>query len=138
VHLVGHSLGGILSRSVAARQPERVASVTALGSPFRGIRSHPLVLAASHRVRERIRALDTHNERPACFTGYCGCEAVSALRPDFPASVRQTAIYTKTDGVVDWRFCVTGDAASDFEVKGTHVGLVFNHEVYRLIAARLA
>ena len=38
-----------------ARRPELVASVSTLGSPFRGIRSHPLVLFASDRVREPVR-----------------------------------------------------------------------------------
>ena len=52
--------------------------------------------------------------------------------------LRQTAIYTKTDGVVDWQVCVNDDPATNFEVKGTHVGLAFNPDVYKLIAQRLA
>jgi len=52
--------------------------------------------------------------------------------------VAQTAIYTKSDGIVDWRACVTGDPQIDCEVQGTHVGLVFNPAVYRVLAARLA
>jgi triacylglycerol lipase len=60
------------------------------------------------------------------------------LQAAFPASVRQTAIYTKSDGVVDWRVCVTDNPADNFEVTGTHVGLAFNPSVYRLIAERLA
>jgi hypothetical protein len=38
---------------------------------------------------------------------------------------------------VDWRFCVTGDPEIDYEVPGTHVGLVFNPGVYRVLAERL-
>ena len=45
---------------------------------------------------------------------------------------------TKSDGIVDWRYCVTGDPEIDCEVAGTHVGLVFNPAVYRLLAGRLA
>jgi hypothetical protein len=52
--------------------------------------------------------------------------------------VAQTAIYTKNDGIVDWRYCVTGDPEIDCEVAGTHVGLVFNPAVYRILARRLA
>ncbi len=37
VHMIGHSLGGIFARSAAVRMPERIASVTTLGSPFRGV-----------------------------------------------------------------------------------------------------
>jgi len=137
VHLIGHSLGGVIARSAAAQRPDRVASVITLGSPFRGIRSHPLVLAAGERVRERIRR-ENGNTQPDCYTGYCGCDAVKAMQDGLPATIAQSAIYTKTDGVVDWRVCLTDNPETDFEVTGTHVGLVFNANVYGLIARRLA
>jgi Palmitoyl protein thioesterase len=44
VHLVGHSLGGIFARSAAVRMPDHIASVTTLGSPFRGLVVHPSFL----------------------------------------------------------------------------------------------
>ena len=50
----------------------------------------------------------------------------------------ETAIYTRNDGVVDWRYCVTGNSDNDFEVPGTHIGLAFNSSVYTIIANRLA
>lgn len=136
VHLIGHSLGGVLARSATAQRPERIASVITLGSPFRGIRSHPLVLAAGERVRARIRRQNGTNQ-PDCYTGYCGCEAVTAIQSGWPSSVPQSAIYTKGDGVVDWRVCVNDDPSTNFEVTGTHVGLVFNAGVYGLVAKRL-
>jgi len=136
VHLIGHSLGGVIARSAAAQWPEKISSVITLGSPFRGIRSHPFVLAAGERVRERIRRQES-SLQPDCYTGYCGCNAVVAVQNGLPESVFQTAIYTRTDGVVDWRVCVTDDRSTNFEVSGTHVGLVFNASVYGLIAKRL-
>lgn len=138
VHLIGHSLGGVLSRSVAARYPEKVASVITLGSPFRGIRTHPLVLSTANQVRQRIVSRKVRAEQPDCYTGYCTCEAVCGLTQNFPASIRQTNIYTKTDGIVDWGVCVNDNPETDFEVTGTHVGLAFNPTVYQLIAKRLA
>jgi hypothetical protein len=60
------------------------------------------------------------------------------LKAEFPGDVAQTAVYTRSDGIVDWHYCITGDPAIDFEVAGTHVGLVFNPAVYRLLAGRLA
>jgi len=51
--------------------------------------------------------------------------------------VPHIAIYTKTDGIVDWRYCVNGDER-DIEVPGTHVGLAFNPQVFRHIAHFLA
>ena len=55
-----------------------------------------------------------------------------------PSDVRELAIYSRGDGVVDWRMCVTGDPGKDREVLGTHVGLAFNPFVYRFVAEFLA
>ncbi|MBS1807136.1 MAG: alpha/beta fold hydrolase [Acidobacteria bacterium] len=134
VHLIGHSLGGLLARIATARRPEFVASVITLGSPFRGIRAHSYVLWLSRRVRQRVQSADV----PHCFTGYCDCASILALQKPWPQQVLNTAIYTRADGVVDWQMCVNEDPASNFEVSGTHVGLVFNPDVYRLIAGQLA
>jgi len=136
VHLIGHSLGGVIARSATAQRPDRVASVITLGSPFRGVKTHPLVLAAGDRVRERIRRQHGHLQ-PNCYTGYCGCAAVVAVQRGFPETVLESALYTKSDGVVDWRGCITDNPSTNFEVPGTHVGLVFNASVYSLIAKRL-
>lgn len=139
VHLIGHSLGGVLSRAATIINPKPVASVTTLGSPIRGIRSHPLVLQAADRVREKIMCDSKQKaERPDCYTGYCDCPAVTAMHNHFPHEVRKTAIFTKTDGIVAWEVCVTDDPKQNFEVTGTHVGLAFNPTVYSIIAKRLA
>jgi pimeloyl-ACP methyl ester carboxylesterase len=139
VHLVGHSLGGVLSRAAANLRPESVASVVTMASPFRGISSHPFVLRMGDFVRDRIRRRPPESARPpACYTGHCGCDAVSALRRPLPSDLPQRAIYTKTDGVVNWRFCVNHDRSTNIQVPGTHVGLAFNPLVYGHIARFLA
>jgi pimeloyl-ACP methyl ester carboxylesterase len=138
VHLIGHSLGGILALSAASLRPDTVASVITLGSPFRGIRSHPMVLEMSKIVRERVRSTPRGQTKPACYTGYCDCDAVSALQTPCPQPIPHTAVYTRTDGIVDWRVCVNEDPARNVEVNGTHVGLAFNPAAYELIARRLA
>jgi triacylglycerol lipase len=135
----GRKVGGILSRSIAVRKAEQVASVITLGSPFRGVRSHPLVLGRAEDVRNYLLK-KRREEWPDCYTGYCTCAAVMALmvpQAEVP-ELCHTAIYTKTDGVVDWHVCVNEDPTANFEVSGTHVGLAFNPAVYRLIAQRLA
>ncbi|MBI3650367.1 MAG: hypothetical protein HY231_04900 [Acidobacteria bacterium] len=141
VHLIGHSLGGILARSAAERNAEQVASVITLGAPFRGVRSHPLVLQTAKLVRNKILInrqgqADYPDTYPDCYTGFCQCHAVTSLQKDFDA-IQQTAIYTKTDGIVDWRVCIDEDPSRNFEVKATHVGLAFNPAVYSVIAKRL-
>lgn len=136
VHLIGHSLGGILARSAAVQRVDIVRSVIALGSPFRGIRSHPAVMKTADQVRARILR-ETNNERPDCFTGFCNCETVRAWDTCFPSDILQTAVYTETDGIVDWQVCVDEEPTNNYKVSGTHVGLVVNPQVYRIVADRL-
>ena len=138
VHLIGHSLGGVLSRSAAIQKTDLIESVTTLASPFRGVRSHPRVIEMSRRIRARIFAKNDKEDFPNCYTGYCKCPAVNALQSFLPKNLRQTAIYTKTDGIVDWKNCVSRFSKNNFEVTGTHIGLVYNYQVYKLLAKRLA
>ena len=138
IHLIGHSLGGIIARSLAAQRPKDIASVISLGAPIRGTVMHPSVLNAAKLVRTQI--LNEHGEGvlPECYTPRCTCNFLSSLRCTIPKAVAETAIYTRDDGIVDWRYCKTGNPDDDFEVPGTHVGLVFNPSVYTIIAERLA
>lgn len=138
VHLVGHSLGGIIARSIAAQRPADVASVITLGAPFRGTVAHRSILAAAELVRRRILANHGSRVLPDCYTGHCTCDFLDSLRRTMPPSVLETAVYTEGDGVVDWRYCRTDSPEADFSVSGTHIGLAFNPSVYSIIADRLA
>jgi triacylglycerol lipase len=138
IHLVGHSLGGIMARSVASQRPDDIASVITLASPFRGTVVHPTILRAADAVRKRILEEHGTGVLPACYTGRCTCDFLASLQRKMPGSVQETAIYTRNDGVADWRYCMTGDPRIDFEVPGTHIGLAFNSSAYTIIAKRLA
>jgi len=137
VHLVGHSLGGVFARSAAVRMPDHVASVITLATPFRGLVVHGAVLALGNLVRRWIRAR-YRNVPEWCGTSRCSCAFGRSLGRKWPSSVAQTALYTKDDGIVDWRYCLTGDPLSDVEVHGTHIGLIFNSDAYISIAERLS
>ncbi len=138
VHLIGHSLGGIIARATGRQRPGDIASVITLGSPFRGTVVHRGVLRAAQLVRDIIVQEHGGSVLPHCYTGQCTCDFLSSLRRDLPASVAQTAIYTRGDGVVDWRYCITDNPEVDVEVSGTHIGLVFNAAAYGIMAERLA
>jgi triacylglycerol lipase len=138
IHLIGHSLGGSLARAAAAQMPERIASVITLGAPIRGLAARPSVMSAADLVRKQILERHGRGVLPNCYTSRCTCEFLESLKGDLPKSVRQTAIYTKTDGILDWRVCRTGDPNVDLEVSSTHVGMVFSPLVYSLVAHRLA
>jgi pimeloyl-ACP methyl ester carboxylesterase len=142
LRLIGHSLGGLLARSAAVHRPDQVAQVVCLAAPFNSIRVHPVILAAAGFVREQIRGQrrEQPNGQPKreCYTGTCTCRFATAARAEPPPSVRRASIYTRTDGVVDWRSCLEPDETLNTEVRGTHVGLAFNPEVYRKIGLLLA
>ena len=138
VHLVGHSLGGVLARAAAAQMPGSVASVITMGSPFRGVAAHPSILSVADWVRRAIHKRHGGGVLPECYTARCTCDFLQSVEGKIPASVNQTAIYTKSDGMVDWQVCRTGDASIDIEVSATHLGLVFNPAVYDALGRRLA
>ncbi len=137
VHLIGHSLGGILSRSAAAQNLEIIDSVITMGSPFRGVKSHPFLIDMSEKIRRRIFVNHDNNHPQNCYTGYCDCVAVSAMQKVLPDTIKKTAIYSKSDGVVHWENCIYRDENKNFEVSGTHCGMAFNYQVYKLIGERL-
>ena len=133
VRLIGHSLGGLLARAAAVQRPEQIAQVITMASPFRRLSAHPLVLSIIKLVRGI--ALERHGWDGGCP---CECSFVGALAKPLPESVARTAIYTKTDPVVDWRDCVESDRSLNVEVSGTHSGMVSNATVYRELARLLA
>ena len=138
VHLIGHSLGGVIARSAAAQRPRDIASVITLAAPVQGTVAHRGVLNAAEAVRLRI--LEEHGKGvlPDCYTGRCTCNFVGSLRRKVPDAMLETAIYTRQDGIVDWRYCMTMDPEKDVEVPGTHIGMAFNPAAYVVVAERLA
>jgi pimeloyl-ACP methyl ester carboxylesterase len=137
VTIIGHSLGGILGRALAALKPALVRDVIGLGSPCGG---------GWHAVRPEVRNafLSIHSPSlkfihlPAnCGTELCSCGfAPDGVKP-MPSRIRFTSIYTRDDEIVDWSYCIDG-GGDNIEVKGLHGSLVVNPQVYRLIAMILA
>ena len=109
-----------------------------MGSPFRGVAVHPSVLRVAELVRVQIQERHGDGVLPDCYTGACTCRFLESLTERLPPTVGQTAIYTKTDGIVDWQVCKTGRPDVDFEVSSTHIGMAFNPIVFEVIAKRLA
>jgi triacylglycerol lipase len=138
IHLIGHSLGGVIARSAAGQRPKDVASVITLAAPIRGTVMNRAVLQAAEAVRLQI--LEEHGKGvlPDCYTGRCTCNFLDSLRRKVPESMLETAIYTRQDGIVDWHSCVTMSPEKDVEVPGTHIGMAFNPAAYSVVAERLA
>ena len=140
VHLIGHSLGGMLARSAAVRRPDRIASVITLGSPFRGIRSHPLVMQAASTVRARIQSRAEQRgrspgllHRGVSVRHRQGAPGAAAILCSPDRDLHQDGRHRGLAG----RASMTMPRLTS-TVSGTHVGLAWNPKVYRIIAERLA
>ena len=73
VTLIGHSLGGMLAKSVAQSAPEAVERVITLGSPFRAlVRAHPAVIGLWDRLKQAQGGL-IGRICMSCGTGHCTC-----------------------------------------------------------------
>jgi pimeloyl-ACP methyl ester carboxylesterase len=124
VALVGHSLGGIYAREIARMEPGIIRQVITLGSPFG--RGHA---TGSHASRLYNQLNPDTNPRDD--------DDVISVPPPVPT----TAIYTKRDGVVNWKTSVQEGNHShvhNIEVLGSHIGLNVNAAVWYWVAKKLS
>src|ERR1039458_4146094 len=68
IHLIGHSLGGVIARSIAGDRPKDIASVITLVSPIRGTVAHRSVIHAADAIRLRILQEHGNGVLPRCYT----------------------------------------------------------------------
>ena len=139
VRVIGHSLGGMLAKSLVQDHPELIDRIITLGSPFHSlVKAHPAVVGIWDQLKATRSQLVGRNLRASCGTGHCVCGFVRNLALPQPRAVPQFSIYSRHDGVADWSSCVEEDPAANTEVDCTHIGMVLHQDVYRAIAARLA
>src|SRR5580704_4755702 len=125
VSVVGWSLGGVYARDLALHAPDQVRCVVTLGSPF----ANDVRATNATRLYEALsgEAVEDNSELRAAIAG------------DLP--VPATSIYSRTDGVVNWRTCLVrpSDAAENIEVYlASHIGLGVNAAALWALADRLA
>ena len=127
ISIIGQSLGGVYARELARRFPDNVRQVITLGSPF-GTR----------------KASSTNPLVAQLFRQQSGM-TVEQMRDKFPdmaigPAVPSTAIFSRGDGVVNWRVCkeADGPVTESVEVFGSHCGMAFNPAIYLIVADRLS
>jgi pimeloyl-ACP methyl ester carboxylesterase len=125
VSIIGWSLGGIYARDLALHMPELVLSIITLGSPF----ADDIRATNATRLYELLSG-EVVGEIP---------EIRDAIAGDMP--VPATSIYSRTDGVVNWRTTQLRPSATAENIEvhfASHVGLGVNPAALWAIADRLA
>jgi len=139
VTIIGQSRGGVFARALATRRPELVAGIVTLGSPtVSQLRVHPLVLAQVGVVAALGSGHVPGLFSLRCLRGDCCHRFRDALAQPFPDGIPWTALYSRTDGIVDWHACDDPRASECVEVRATHCGMAVNAAVYREVARALA
>ena len=115
----------LYARDLALQAPEMVRCVITLGSPF----ANDVRATNATRLYEALsgEAVEDNSELRDAIAG------------DLP--VPATSIYSRSDGIVNWRTCLSraSDAAENIEVHlASHVGLGVNPAALWAVADRLA
>ena len=138
VAIVGQSRGGNFAKVLAVRRPDLVSGIVTLGSPqVNPLAVHPLVHAQVYLVG----ALGTLGARAffkhACLSGKCCGEFWGDLEEPLPDGVGYTSVYSRSDGIVDWRACLDPAADEHVEVRSSHCGMAVHVDTYRVVASTL-
>lgn len=137
VQVVGHSLGGMLARGVAVRRPDLVSGIVTLGSPMLAPAAHHRLLAVSVDVLVRLSRAGVPGLMAAdCVAGGCAQESFEESRRPLPPRIGFTAVYSRRDGIVDWRACID-PVAEPVEVAASHVGMAVDPRVIDVVVSAL-
>ena len=127
LRLIGQSLGGIYARSIARDKPDLIESVVTLGSPY-----------GAHDQGESSWAYGAFE----LAMGYQFKEAVEMESEEMghPLHVPTTSVYSRMDGVVNWRTCIEPACKEreNVEVLASHCGMGVHGPTLRVILDRMA
>jgi pimeloyl-ACP methyl ester carboxylesterase len=137
VTIVGHSLGGMLARGLASRRPDLVEGIVAMGSPVLAPGAVHKVLAWDAEMLARLTRAGFRGMMSAdCFGGECARLSFEESQLPISPEVAFKVIYSKRDGIVDWRACLD-PAAEHVEVRTSHCGMAVDPVVMDHVLAAL-
>lgn len=136
--IVGQSRGGTLAKVLAYRRPDLVTGVVALGSPqIDPLAVHPLVRLQVEAVG-RLGSLGAPGLfKRSCIDGECCSSFWEDLAHALPRGVSLVSVYSKSDGVVDWRSCLDPHATQLVEIHASHCGMAVSSAAWRAVAESL-
>jgi pimeloyl-ACP methyl ester carboxylesterase len=138
VTIVGHSLGGLMARGIAGRRPDLVDGIVTLGSPILAPgAAHPILLFELLVLTRFQRAGLGRMMGEDCTSGMCARESWEQSRVPLAPDVAFTSVFSRRDGIVDWRSCLDPQAKT-VEVRTSHVGMAFDPVVLDVVTDALA
>jgi len=136
--IIGQSRGGSFAKVLAQLRPDLVSGIVTLGSPTCDpLDVKPFVRGGVEAVARlgglRVPGLFTRS----CLNGDC-CASFWELhdRP-MPRGVGFVAVYSRSDGIVNWRACLDPAAERQAEIRSSHIGMAVHPDGYREVAAAL-
>jgi triacylglycerol lipase len=135
---IGQSRGGALAKVIAVRRPDLVCGIVTLGSPqMAPLAVHPLVRLHLHAVGALGSLGAPGLFRRSCLDGECCAEFWEQLAGPLPGGVGFVAVYSRSDGIVEWRACLDPCADEQVEIGASHIGMAVNPAAWRAVAAAL-
>jgi len=137
VQIVGHSLGGMIARGIAVRRPDLVSGIVTMGSPMLAPGAHHRLLTGGVTVLNRLSAAGVPGVMSReCVSGPCAEVSFHEVRQPVPSGVAMTNIYSRRDGIVDWKACIDPEGVA-VEVRASHIGLAVDPRVIRTVGEAL-
>lgn len=138
VTIVGHSLGGLLARGVAARRPDLVDQIVTLGSPLLAPGAAHSLLLADLALIVRLQRIGLARMMGAdCTSGDCAKLSWEQASAPLHRAVGFTSVFSRRDGIIDWRACLDPQATS-VEVRTSHLGMAYDPVVLDAVSQALA
>ena len=139
VTIVGHNLGGLLARGVAARRPDLVDSIVTLGSPLLapGAAHSLLMFDLALIVRLQQAGIGRKMMGADCTSGDCARLSWEQATLPLERGVGFTSVFSRRDGIIDWRACLDPQAKT-VEVRTSHLGMAFDPVVLDVVVSSLA
>lgn len=138
VHIVGHSLGGMLGRGVAVRRPDLVAGVVTIGSPLMSVgAAHPVLLGAAGLLVRLSRMGLPGLISEDCVAGECARTTWDELHQPLADGVQFACLWSRWDGMVDPQACRHPEGRA-IEVTASHLGMAIAPSVHAQVLAELA
>jgi triacylglycerol lipase len=136
--VVGQSRGGTIAKVLGRRRPDLVCGVVGLGSPqLDPLAIHPLVRLQVEAVA-RLGSLGAPGLfKRSCLTDECCASFWDDLAGPMPPGVGFVCVYSKSDGIVDWRSCLDPHASEHVEVDASHCGMAVSAAAWRAVADAL-